>query len=425
MAHDSDLDNGDGFALASFATSRPRLLDLGIALLWALNFAISFVFFRQGAISLGSWTLLPLLATAILFRRANPYVALLVVTLAPPILRFAEFGTMRDPSPTDYLVAPGAVAPTEYLDLAALAIILYTLAANVRPWRAAAGLAFSGGVVAGAVALFAYREGILGNLVLIEMLLVVVLLIGMNVRSHRQRIRAYELRAQQFELEQDQRAQLAVSRERARIAREMHDVVAHSLSVMVSLADGALASLDRNPEGSRRAVDELANVGRSALADTRRLVGVLRDDAADSGDTHVQVEGAPLTPQPTTADIEHLIDRFRSTGLNVRFIESGPQMPSDAGLHLTVYRIVQEALTNVLRHDPTSPLIEVRIARTYRTVVVTVTNRAGDGSSAERGSGKGLIGMRERAAVYGGTVEAGPTDDGWEVRAELNWQENE
>ncbi|HHW82974.1 MAG TPA: histidine kinase, partial [Actinomycetales bacterium] len=179
-------------------------------------------------------------------------------------------------------------------------------------------------------------------------------------------------------------------------------------------------------------LEELGAAGRTALADTRRLVGVLRDDGptpATSVSPGVQPapapgdDVAPLTPQPTSADIAGLVERFRATGLNVTFAEWGPPLPSDAGLHLTIYRIVQEALTNVLRHAQGSPAIDVTIARSRRAVVVEVENEAGPDAQRREGAGKGLIGMRERAAVYGGSVEAGPTRDGWKVRAVLYWQE--
>ena len=118
-----------------------------------------------------------------------------------------------------------------------------------------------------------------------------------------------------------------------------------------------------------------------------------------------------------------LVERFRVTGLPVRLMESGPPLPDDAGLQLAVYRIVQEGLTNVLRYARLSPRIDVTIVRTPRAVGIVVDNDAGSTGHAVVGGRKGLIGMRERAAVYGGTVEAGPTATGWCVRAQLRFDE--
>ncbi len=244
----------------------------------------------------------------------------------------------------------------------------------------------------------------------------VALMLGATARGRRRHIAALVERAEQLALERDQREQIALTAERNRIAREMHDVVAHSLSVMIALADGARAAVDRRPEQARIALDELASTGRSALSDTRRLLGVLREDDA------VDDDGAPLAPQPT--DLAELVSRFQAAGLPVTFTESGPPLPDDAGLQLAVFRIVQEGLTNVLRHAPGSPRIDVVLDRHPGYVVVEVDNADGASSTAPPG-GRGLVGMRERAAVYDGHVDAGPTTSGWRVRAVLRWVEEE
>ena len=250
---------------------------------------------------------------------------------------------------------------------------------------------------------------------------VIALALGAASRGRRRHVEALVERAEQLALERDQREQIALTTERNRIAREMHDVVAHSLSVMIALADGASASLDKRPEKARLALDELAATGRSALSDTRRLLGVLREDEGTAHD----VDGdAPLTPQPTTPDLTELIARFQAAGLPVALTESGPPLPPDAGLQLAVFRIVQEALTNVLRHAPGSPRIDVTLDRHSNVVVIEVDNADG-ASSPSRGGGRGLVGMRERAAVYDGHVDAGPTTGGWRIRAVLRWTEEE
>ncbi|MDO5494173.1 MAG: histidine kinase [bacterium] len=409
------------------APTNQWLLDLGVAALWAISFAISYIFFERNGVALGTWILLPTLTAAVLLRRVNPTITLLVALLAPPAIRFLEFGMLRDTTGAEIQTHVASASATPYLDIFALGILVYTVGARIAPAWAIGWWLLTAFVIVAVTALFGHTETRVGDGVFNELFTLVALLVGMNVRANRQRSEAMEQRAHQLELERDQREQLAVSRERARIAREMHDVVAHSLTVMVTLAEGALASLGRNPEGARRAIEELGAAGRSALSDTRRLVGVLRDDgpspAVSPSPSVPGDDGAPFTPQPTSADIAGLVERFRSTGLDVTFAEWGPPLPADAGLHLTIYRIVQEALTNVLRHAKGSPAIDVSIARSRRAVVVEVENEAGPEGEPQEGTGKGLIGMRERAAVYDGTVEAGPTATGWKVRAVLYWQE--
>ncbi|MCK6210990.1 two-component sensor histidine kinase [Georgenia sp. EYE_87] len=258
---------------------------------------------------------------------------------------------------------------------------------------------------------------------------VVAVALGTGARGRRLHVESLLERTRQLVLERDQREQLAVSAERTRIAREMHDVVAHSLSVMITLADGASAAMTRRPDLAREALEQLAETGRSALADTRRMVGVLREDspapapgpAPGPADGSLGGDVAPLAPQPAAHDLADLVERFRVTGLPVRLTESGPPLPEDAGLQLAVYRIVQECLTNVLRYARLSPRIDVTVERLDGRVVVTVDNDSGTAGDAMVGSGRGLIGIRERAAVYDGHVEAGPTPTGWRVRAELGW----
>jgi signal transduction histidine kinase len=251
----------------------------------------------------------------------------------------------------------------------------------------------------------------LSSVTSLALLGLVAMAVGTGVRNRRLHVAALVDRANALAVEREQGEQLAAAAERARIAREMHDVVAHSLSVMIALADGAGAALDRSPDRAREALDELSGTGRAALADMRRVLGALRDPEA------------PLDPQPGSMDLEHLVERFRTAGVPVRWTTTGPPLPPDAGLQLAVYRIVQEALTNVLRHAPGTARVDVVITTTDRSVDLTVTDSgAALGGAAPHegtGTGRGLIGMRERAAVYGGRVEAGRHDGGWRVHAVL------
>lgn len=363
-----------------------------------------------------------LLIIGLLIRRYAIWVAAFLVIVAPMIVRALDSGLARD-LPFS-MNAPDSTVLAPYADLVAACIIAYTVAARVPRSRSVPILI--GGLILFdiTILIWANQPSIVTEMSLFSAFFALFILLGINVRTSRLRLTDLERRAEQLALERDQREQLAVSQERARIAREMHDVVAHSLSVMISLSDGALAALDRNPESARAALIKAAETGRGALADTRRLLGVLRDDSGSAGDSLTLIsdgDDAPYAPQPTEISITTLVEQFKSTGLPVTFSETGPPLPEDSGLRLAVYRIVQEALTNVLRYAATSTAIDVHVNRTYQDVVIVVDNDAAPGSAISAGSGKGLIGMRERAAVYDGTIDAGPTATGWRVRATLCW----
>lgn len=264
-------------------------------------------------------------------------------------------------------------------------------------------------------------EGVLTQVLGLLLTVLVAMALGLTVRGRREQVTALQERARQLALERDQREQLAAANERARMAREMHDVVAHSVAVMVTLAHGAAASMDRNPEGARQALRELSSTGRTALEDTRRILGVLRDESEQGGPP---TEAGPVGQE--YQDIPALVDRFRLAGLPVRLVEKGPDLPQDLPLQHAVYRIVQEGLTNVLSHAPASTAVEVLLDRSTDHVTAEVSNTAGrrrtDPKHSPGGSGYGIAGMRERAAAHRGTLEAGPTDHGWHVRAILRYR---
>ena len=359
---------------------------------------------------------------------------------------------------------------------------------------------------------------------LICLICVIGALIGMILRIQEVQLQEMRMRSARLALAREQEALLSAANERSRIAREMHDVVAHSLAVMITMADGATAAIDRNPAMAKDALAMLAETGRSALADTRRLVGVLRDgpetssapaalsaasaqpaqsdsppqsvlalkdteqrigqsidgdaddaiadadaprhrgsaptstgsapvvrdlpvpefappgtvapvepsekiadlrrEATDAG-TDTSQGDTPMAPAPEQADLATLVSRFKAAGVPVTYTWKGSRLPEDKGLQLAVFRITQEALTNVLRYAPTTRAVRVTVDRHVGTAVLTVDNDAAPGSRPMHGSGKGLIGMRERAAVYGGSVQAGPTATGWRVRAVLRWDEDD
>jgi signal transduction histidine kinase len=275
--------------------------------------------------------------------------------------------------------------------------------------------------------------------------IVVVVLVGLNVRSRRQYLAALIDRAAQLERDRDQEARLAAGAERARIARELHDVVAHGMSVMISLSDGADAVAEVDPARSRDAVRQIGVVGREALADMRRLLGVLHDD-----------DDAALAPQPGLEELDDLVETYRTAGLPVALTRVG-ELPTAPALQVVLYRTVQEGLTNSLRYAerPTRVAVVLRGAGERGAegrgdddgrgrgdvaapglglglglgpalggvIVEVVDDGAGTAPAASVGTERGLVGLRERAALYRGTLEAGPRAElggrGWRLRLAL------
>jgi signal transduction histidine kinase len=203
---------------------------------------------------------------------------------------------------------------------------------------------------------------------------------------------------------------LAAGRERARIAREMHDIVAHNLSVMIALADGAAFAIRDAPDRAEVAMRKSSSVGRHALTEMRRLLGVLREDGPPS----------TLAPQPGIAEIEGVVERVRAAGLPVRYdVDRRASGSVPDGVQLAAFRIVQEALTNTLKHAGAGTETQVRLEIANGALLIEVAD-AGPSTAVAACEGGGLRGMRERAALYDGTVQAGPRrDGGWQVRTRL------
>jgi signal transduction histidine kinase len=249
-------------------------------------------------------------------------------------------------------------------------------------------------------------------------------LIGVNVGNRKRYVRALLDLAAQLAEERDRQARLARVAERARIAREMHDVIAHSLSVMVALADGSTAVAVTDPARAQTAMREVAQTGRASLEEMRRLLGVLTE--TEPRETPMSTDGpqdpgTPLRPQPGTEQLAELVETFRTAGLPIR-LEMEGRAPTNRGLQLALYRIVQESLTNVLRYAARSTLVTVMVRMdSARVDVVVADNDDSSSASPSHGSGRGLIGLQERVALYGGTLHAGPRPaGGWQVRATLN-----
>ncbi|MFJ5834832.1 sensor histidine kinase [Streptomyces sp. NPDC093089] len=236
-------------------------------------------------------------------------------------------------------------------------------------------------------------------------------LLGIVVRSRREHTAGLVDRARRLEIERDQEVRLAAAAERTRIAREMHDIVGHHLSVITGLADGGRYAAARNPERATQALDAIGTTGREALTELRRLLGVLRDDDQE----------AARDPQPTLADLDSLITGVRKAGLPVH-LDARPAPatapPLPPGAQLTIYRVVQEALTNTLKHAGAGATARVTLTYAPEETRTEITD---DGTaSTTPGQGQGLVGMRERAALYDGTLETGPLPTGgWAVTLRL------
>jgi signal transduction histidine kinase len=334
----------------------------------------------------------------------------LIVAIIAPLL-----GRRRFPFGAPVAVAV-AVAVTTLLDdrlvpnnfvlfLAGMAAVF--LMALLRDRRqAVAGLA----IVIGAEGFVARTDpqGGLGNFVFANVVFGVIWVVGFSLGRKFEEGEEAKERAARAEREREERARAAVAEERARIARELHDVVGHSVSVMTVQASGVRRLLRPDQEREREALLVVERTGREALAEMRRMVGVLR-----------RPEEAPaLAPQPSLDHLYRLVEQAREAGLPVDLRIEGEATQLPAGVDLTAYRLVQEGLTNVVKHaQATRAEVLVNYGDGYLEVTV---NDNGQGVGNGDGGGHGLVGMRERVSVYGGELDAGPqTGGGYRLRAKL------
>ena len=271
---------------------------------------------------------------------------------------------------------------------------------------AAAGLALALGVEA----LVAYKDpkGNLGAFIPTSIVLAILWTIAFALGRKFQEADEARERASRAEREREERARTAVTEERARIARELHDVVGHSVSLMTVQASAVRRLLRPEQQRERESLLIVEQTGREALAEMRRMVGVLR-----------RPEEAPaLAPQPSLEHLNKLVEKAREAGLPVELRIEGDPLPLPAGLDLTAYRLVQEGLTNALKHARAQHA-EVLVHYTDGHVELTVSDD-GRGAGDRDGGGHGLVGMRERVTVYGGELEAGPRPEGgYRLRATL------
>lgn len=345
----------------------------------------------------------------------SAYLGVTLLMLGPlPFRRYHPLGT-------SYLILAGGFLqlfthgsaelgiPVRMSDFA-LAIALYTLVAYIGRKSA---LIYSGWLLAGTLLWAIFQVGELQAVFFVFMVFVIFgfsWAMGEFIGARRAYQSEMEQRLKLLETERDQQAKIAVGEERSRIARELHDVVAHAVSVMIVHADGAAYTIRSQPEVAENAVRTIADTGRQALTEMRRLLGVLRSEDAET----------QWAPQPDARGVVELAENTRAAGVPVRLEITGDVDDLPVGVGLSVYRIVQEALTNTIKHAGAGSTALVRLARSQEELrLEVIDNGFGTPHDVVKVSGgNGLIGMRERAAVLGGEFEAGPNPGGgWRVRA--------
>ncbi|MEW2417126.1 histidine kinase [Streptomyces sp. NPDC046866] len=369
----------------------PRRQDLGLTLLVQLAVSIPFVVPRAADLppaDWGSYAMTALGVVPLVWRRQAPVAVLIAVLAAGGVYHVAVDG-------------PGQ--PLPYAGLISFYTVAVQCTARV---RLAVGL-----LVAVAVALsVGWNTGTARELLFTLFVSAAAYALGRLQYTRQAYTRAVEARAAELERANRIEAEQAAARERARIAREMHDVLSHAVSIMIVQAEAGPVAVRRAPERAEAAFDAIAETGRDAMAQLRTMLGVLRTQEAP----------APRAPQPGIDDLPALLERVRGSGLEVSYERTGTLRALPQALEATVHRVVQEALTNVVRHAGARS-VSVRLEYGERTLAVTVDDdgrgpgAGGSGTAPGTGGtagGHGLIGIRERAAVHGGTAACGPRADG-------------
>jgi signal transduction histidine kinase len=378
-------------ALYAWLSRHPRLVD-GVPAFWLAVLGLA----SAGGAALYMLPVIAGMVVPVVFRRRYPVQAFVVAATAGAV----QVLSFNRPLGSDL----------------AILVLLYTLAAY-RPRRESVPGLFVclGGSVA-AVTVWAPNrfspvQHILLALVIFSGTALVAWVLGDSMRYRRAYLTSLEDRAARLERERDAQAQIAAAAERARIARELHDVIAHNVSVMVVQADGASYALRSEPDRTAQALTAISQTGRQALAEMRRLLGILR-----SGD-----EEADLAPVPGLDQLRELLDQAREAGMSVSLTLEGPVRPLPEGAELAAYRVVQESLTNTRKHGGLAAAAAVTLRYQPDGLFLQVTDDGlGASGAVAEGPGHGLTGMRERIEMYGGTVQAGPLPGGgYQVTARL------
>ncbi|MEU0109028.1 histidine kinase [Streptomyces sp. NPDC006251] len=363
----------------ALAAANPLLLDVGVALLVQGAMTMPFLVPRPPGTSPATWAaygLSTLTVLPLVWRRRAPVAVLFAVLAANALYRLTVDGPGQ-PLPYTGLVVLYTIAAVSPPRKRLVAALVMVVAVPVGVWlntRSARELTFSCFVLAAA-----YVFG--------------------RLTDARRRAHLVE-------------AERAAARERARIAREMHDILSHAVSLMIVQAEAGPVAVRHAPERAEAAFDAISATGRDAMAQLRRMLGVLRD-----GD---EPGGSPRAPQPGPAELPALLDRVRDSGLAVEYATTGIVRPVPEGVAATVFRVVQEALTNTVRHAD-ARTVSVRLDYGEAELEVRVTDDGRGPRPVPGAGGHGLVGVRERAAAHGGSAVAGPGADGrgFEVRVRI------
>jgi signal transduction histidine kinase len=368
---------------------RPTWVDVLLAVAVTAMAAVELALGQVGG---PRWATVPsalLFGAPLLWRRRFPWTALLVC-----------YGTIFG------LHLAGADQYNYLASVASALIIVFTFAGEVELGPAVAGLVLAAGLLT-----VSALQGV-SSIVWGVGLVVGAWAAGRAIRARRLLIEELDRTTAALRESREEHARDAVAAERTRIARELHDVIAHSVGVMVVQAGAAEQMIPLSPERATTAAQSVQECGRQALTDLRRLLGVLRPDGEDAGE---------LSPQPGLADVPELLERLRGAGLTVRLTRIGVVRPLAPTVDLAAFRIVQEGLTNVLKHaGARGASLDLRYDD--EGVDIEIRNGAGEATVRRRvdGAGHGLIGMRERALMCGGSFAAGPEEDGgFAVRVRL------
>lgn len=365
----------------------PRTVDLTVALLVQAAVTMPFVVPRAPELPEATWTaygLTTLTVLPLVARRRAPVAALIVVLLAGGLYKFAVDGPGQ-PLPYAGLVAFYTVAELSS-PLKRLAITVLT----------AVAVLFSVGLDSSEI-----RELLFSLFVFAA-----AYAFGRFTVTRKAYLNAVEDRARQLELTHRIETEQAAVRERTRIAREMHDILSHAVSLMIVQAEAGPVAVRTAPERAEAAFDAISETGRDAMVQLRRMLGVLRENES--------APDAPREPQPSLAELPALIARARGSGLEIPYEVTGPVRTLGLAVEATVHRIVQEALTNVVKHAA-ADMVSVHLAYGTEALTLTITDDgrgSGTGAGTGTGTGMGLIGIRERAAAHGGTAVTGPGPGG-------------
>ncbi|MCC9172950.1 sensor histidine kinase [Arthrobacter sp. zg-Y179] len=382
--------------LYAWLQANPGKVNLWQAIAAALIFAVPFLLARGGQYV--EFFLSAVICMSLAWRRSHPVTAAAVQACACVLQLF---------------LVPVTGLPADIFVL----VTVYSLAVFAPRWASLAGLALAmiGGVLFVlqyfvAPALKGELPGTTGFVpmailvIAIEAVVLVAWTFGDLARTRRLAVQALQDRARRLEIERQQERELAAADERSHIAREMHDIVAHSLSVIITQADGARYASAEDPEIAPKTLGVIAETGRSSLREMRRLLGVLRGD-----------EAASTRPLPSLADMEELLESVKRSGLDTALSITGtPRRPLPPGAELTAYRVIQESLTNVLKHAGPKASAKIALHWTPAGLKLGVLDDGLGAASAlhDDGAGQGIRGMAERLSLYDGTLKAAPAAGG-------------